>query len=212
MKKIIFDMGMVLVDFRWESFLEELGYHGEKKERLAKAVFQNPLWQQFDLGLMGDENIIAQMKKEAPGEAEAIDRIWDKKNFHRICRPLPYTEKLLHSLYEQGYKLYILSNYGKTLLEAERKEFTFLRYIEGGVFSWEVNQIKPNADIYETLIKKYNLDPQDMVFFDDLKANCDGARQAGITAVEVHGLSDILEGLKKYCGIELPELAEGKDR
>lgn len=39
MKKIIFDMGMVLVDFRWESFLEELGYHGEKKERLAKAVF-----------------------------------------------------------------------------------------------------------------------------------------------------------------------------
>ena len=185
---------------------------GRKKRGWRKRFYKILCWPNFVLGLWGDENIFAHIKKQAPGEAEAIDRIWDKKNFHRICRPLPYTEKLLHSLYEQGYKLYILSNYGKTLLEAERKEFTFLRYIEGGVFSWEVNQIKPNADIYETLIKKYNLDPQDMVFFDDLKANCDGARQAGITAVKVHGLSDILEGLKKYCGIELPELAEGKDR
>ena len=53
MKKIIFDMGMVLVDFRWESFLEELGYHGEKKERLAKAFLKNLLWQNFVLGLLG---------------------------------------------------------------------------------------------------------------------------------------------------------------
>ena len=47
MKTLIFDLGMVLVHFRWREFLTDMGYEGEKKEGLAKAMFQNPLWQDF---------------------------------------------------------------------------------------------------------------------------------------------------------------------
>ena len=56
MKTLIFDLGMVLVHFRWREFLTDMGYEGEKKEGLAKAMFQNPLWQEFDRGVMGDAN------------------------------------------------------------------------------------------------------------------------------------------------------------
>ena len=198
--------------FAGRVFWKNWGITERKKEKIAKAVFKNPLWQQFDLGLLGDENIIAQMKKESPAKWKPLTESGIRKTSTVFAVRCHTHEKLLRSLHERGYKMYILSNYGQTLLESERKEFTFLRYMSGAVFSWEVNQIKPNAEIYDTLIRKYNLDPQDMVFFDDLKANCDGARQAGITAVEVNGVSSILEGLKKYCGIELPELAEAKDR
>lgn len=63
MKTLIFDLGMVLVHFRWREFLTDMGYEGERKDGLAKAMFQNPLWQEFDRGVMGDANVIAEMKK-----------------------------------------------------------------------------------------------------------------------------------------------------
>lgn len=45
------------------------------------------------------------------------------------------------------------------------------------------------------------------MFFDDVAENCEGARRAGITAVQVtDGLRSILDGLKKECGVELPQM------
>lgn len=207
MKTLIFDVGAVLAHFRWREFLTDRGYEGEKKEGLAKAMFQNPLWTEFDRGAMGDANVIAEMKKEYPQYAKDIDRIWQKENFCNICRPFAYSEELLRTLHEMGYKIYILSNYGKTLLGLNRKKYTFLDYVDGGVFSWEVNLLKPDAAIYETLIVRCGIDPENAVFFDDMAENCEGARKAGITAVQVtDGLASILEGLKNECGIQIPQM------
>lgn len=207
MKTLIFDIGGVLAHFRWREFLTDMGYEGEKKEGLAKAMFQNPLWTQFDLGVMGDANVIAQMKQESPQYAEDIERIWKKENFCNICHPFAYSEDLLRTLHEMGCKIYILSNYGETLLGLNRKKYTFLDYTDGGVFSYEVKLLKPDDAIYETLIKRCGINPKNAVFFDDLAENCEGARRAGITAVQVtDGLASILKGLKKECGIQIPQM------
>lgn len=207
MKTLIFDLGMVLVHFRWREFLTDMGYEGERKEGLAKAMFQNPLWQEFDRGVMGDANVIAEMKKESPQYAEDIDRIWQKENFCNVCHPFAYSEELLRTLHEMGYKIYILSNYGETLLGLNREKYTFLNYADGGVFSYEVKQMKPDDVIYQTLIERCGIEPENAVFFDDLEANCEGARRAGITAVQVtDGLASILKGLKEECDIRLPEM------
>ena len=207
MKTLIFDLGMVLVHFRWRDFLTDMGYEGEKKEGLARAMFKNPLWTEFDRGVMGDENVIAQMKLEAPQYEEDIARIWQKENFTNICHPFDYSEELIRTLHAMGFKIYVLSNYGRTLLGLNREKYTFLNYVDGGVFSWEVNLLKPDDAIYQALIEKYGIDPGNAVFFDDVEANCEGARRAGITAVQVSdGLRSILDGLREECGIELPAM------
>ena len=207
MKALIFDLGMVLIHFRWRDFLTDMGYAGEKKEGLARAMFQNPLWTEFDRGVMGDENVIAQMQLESPQYAEDIERIWQKENFVNICHPFDYSEELIRTLHEMGYKIYVLSNYGKTLLGLNRTKYTFLNYVDGGVFSCDVKLLKPDDAIYQELIEKYGIDPENAVFFDDLEANCEGARRAGITAVQVtDGLRSILDGLREECGVELPAM------
>ena len=67
--------------------------------------------------------------------------------------------------------------------------------------------LKPDDAIYQELIEKYGIDPENAVFFDDLEANCEGARRAGITAVQVtDGLRSILDGLREECGVELPAM------
>ena len=198
MKTVIFDMGMVLVDFRWKELLKEMGYEGAEAKKIGEAVFANPLWEEFDRGVWEDEKIIAAMKEKTPEVSEAIDKIWQPDNFKNICAPFDYSEELLKKLHEAGCKIYILSNYGKRLFSLDKEMFTFLNYVDGGIISAKVQQMKPDAAIYETLLSKYDIDPEDAVFFDDRRENCEAARKLGITAVEVDGYQIIIEGLKKY--------------
>ena len=189
---------MVLVDFRWKELLKEMGYEGAEAKKIGEAVFANPLWEEFDRGVWEDEKIIAAMKEKTPEVSEAIDKIWQSDNFKNTCAPFDYSEELLKKLHEAGCKIYILSNYGKRLFSLDKEMFTFLNYVDGGIISAKVQQMKPDAAIYETLLSKYDIDPEDAVFFDDRRENCEAARKLGITAVEVDGYQTIIEGLKKY--------------
>ena len=47
-KNIIFDVGQVLVDYDWESYLDSFGFEPVKRERIAKATFQSPVWDERD--------------------------------------------------------------------------------------------------------------------------------------------------------------------
>lgn len=203
MRTLIFDMGMVLVDFRWKALLSELGYSAAEADRIGKAVFESPLWQEFDRGVWEDEKILTAMKEETPEAAEAIDKIWQPENFRNVCAPFDYSERLLKQLHEAGCKIYILSNYGKRLFSLDKEMFDFLQYTDGGVISAKVQQMKPDADIYQTLLQKYDIDPADAVFFDDRAENCEAACKQGIAAVEVDGFSTIIKGIREYTGIEI---------
>ena len=46
-KNIIFDIGNVLVSFRWKEYYREFGYSNEIIERLEKATVLSPQWNEF---------------------------------------------------------------------------------------------------------------------------------------------------------------------
>lgn len=97
-----------------------------------------------------------------------------------------YTIPMLRSLKMAGYKLYILSNWGKWHFEElqKRNEFReFLQYFDGGIVSYQVGLKKPDRKIYEILIDKYNIDPTSAVFYDDKPENIQAAKEVGLNAV-----------------------------
>lgn len=97
-----------------------------------------------------------------------------------------YTIPMLRSLKMAGYKLYILSNWGKWHFEElqKRDEFReFLQYFDGGIVSYQVGLKKPDRKIYEVLIDKYNIDPTSAVFYDDKPENIQAAKEVGLNAV-----------------------------
>ena len=55
---VVFDIGMVLVYFRWRELYQDLGFEGEKFDRIAEATVYNPWWNEFDKGEMTVEEII----------------------------------------------------------------------------------------------------------------------------------------------------------
>ena len=49
---VVFDIGNVLIDFRWQGLFEDLGFCGEKFERIADATVRSQWWNEFDRGIM----------------------------------------------------------------------------------------------------------------------------------------------------------------
>lgn len=60
-----------------------------------------------------------------------------------------------------------------------------MKLMDGGIMSYEVQLIKPDLAIYQTLMVRYDLQPEECVFLDDTKANIDGALRAGMQGILV---------------------------
>ena len=59
------------------------------------------------------------------------------------------------------------------------RNLPFYQDISGDVFSCDYKIMKPNKDIYNVLLKKYNLLPEECLFIDDNKNNINTAKEMG---------------------------------
>ena len=72
---------------------------------------------------------------------------------------------------------------------------TFLRNMDGELWSCDVKQTKPEREIYLTLLEKFQLKPDECVFIDDRAENCERARKVGMEAIQFHSLDQVAEEL-----------------
>ena len=57
---------------------------------------------------------------------------------------------------------------------------------DGGVISCYVHQLKPEKEIYETIMARYDIDPARALFIDDTLVNVEGAMKMGIHGFHMH--------------------------
>ena len=195
MENIIFDVGKVLVKFEWEKYLDSFGFPKEKRDKIAKAVFESETWNERDRSSEDEQYYVDKMIKDAPEYADDIREVMRRSG--ETIERMDYAETWVRYLKDKGYHVYILSNYATYTLEKTEEELTFLKYVDGAVFSCQVKQIKPEPDIYQTLIKRYDLDPQKSVFLDDRKENCEAARKQGIHAIQFESFKQAAAELEK---------------
>ncbi|MBI3367425.1 MAG: HAD family phosphatase [Burkholderiales bacterium] len=98
-------------------------------------------------------------------------------------RALPDSVDLLDRLRRADQPLYFLSNMPLDYAEHLERENPFLRWFADGVFSSRVQAIKPEPAIFDLAARRFGLQPAELVFFDDLPANVEGARAAGWNAL-----------------------------
>lgn len=196
---IIFDIGNVLAAFDWVKFVKSFGFSQEVNDDIAKAVFMSKDWPQVDIGLKTDEELVDGFVKNAPHREEEIRTIF--RGWRYFVDEYPFSAQWVKDLKSKGYKVYLLSNYGRTMFGFAKERFEFLKYVDGGVISYQINKIKPDPQIYRTLLDKYSIVPENAVFLDDLTENLNGAAAFGIHTVHVTSHQAALDGLKKL-GIE----------
>ena len=108
-KNIVFDIGNVLLAFRWKEYFAEFGYPQDIYDRLCKATALNPVWCEYDRGVWEEEAVL-QAFIEADPELEPVIREV-LTSLKGLLVLYDYTVEWVKELKAKGYKLYYLSNY-----------------------------------------------------------------------------------------------------
>ena len=85
---IIFDVGRVLVNWDYESYLKRFAFGPEKTKAIAAATFESPYWRQFDRGILTPAEIVKGFCSLAPEYTEEIKEVF--AHCEETITPLPY--------------------------------------------------------------------------------------------------------------------------
>ena len=196
-KNIILDVGKVLVEWEPEDAMKQLGFDDKTVKAVADATVNTPVWLETDRGVWSDEQILAAFHEKAPEYKAQINQFWE--HLELAVKQFPYTKEWISGMKKQGLCVYILSNYGDlTYRRTKDNALDFLPLTDGAIFSYTVKQIKPDLEIYETLLNQYKLKPDECVFIDDRMENIEGAEKAGIHGICFETIGQVKEDLKKY--------------
>ncbi|MCR5785706.1 MAG: HAD family phosphatase [Eubacterium sp.] len=194
-KNVVLDIGNVLVDWDWEGYFEYLGYAEEDVfDALAGYTVLSHRWNDLDRGVKGDENVINEMIDIAP--------MWESDILHvmehigEAVIQFKYAKRWIREIKEAGKKVYLLSNYSEYLFnQTEEDELDFIELTDGVVFSFREHYIKPEKEIYEILLDRYNLKAEECVFIDDKEENIEGAKALGFETILFDDFENVHEKL-----------------
>ena len=194
-KNVILDIGGVLVDFAWKKTMEEMGFSKDCVRTLGDKLINGGIWDEFDLGVMTEDEVLDLASREIPEYEKEIRYFWE--NSIQTIRPYDYCEKWVREMKDKGLNVYLLTNYPDTLFKNSVKcGFPFYPYIDGEVVSSRVKVSKPSEGIYKALFDKYSLNPDECVFFDDRPVNVNAAKVLGVHAFVFEGYEKALDELE----------------
>ena len=177
---IIFDIGNVLVDFGWKEYIASFGYDQEIQDKVARASVLSPDWNEYDLGMLSETEIMERFVANDPSVEEQTRRIFS--SLTGLLKQYDYTKPWIKELKSRGYRVLYLSNFSEKADRECADEMDFIPLTDGGILSYKVKLTKPNHAIYKLLEEMYDLNPAECLFFDDTQANVEAARECGYNA------------------------------
>lgn len=185
--RIVFDFAGVL--FHWQPLellqrvLPAHATDAAAARRLAARIFQGygGDWAEFDRGTMELPELVRRIAARTGLQPAAARAVVDAVPAE--LQPIPETVALLRRLHAQGRRLHFLSNMPASYADHLEREHDFIGCFESGVFSARVRQIKPELEIYRIAAQRFQAEPAQLLFLDDVLDNVLAARQAGWQAL-----------------------------
>lgn len=195
-KNIIFDLGNVLLDFSPAAYLDKLGFNKDKKSKLFSLIFESQEWLMLDRGTISEKEALKRWRQKNPALKEDINLVLD--GWEDMLSLKVESLEVLQLLFEKNYKLYVLSNFHKKAYADVKQKYDFFKYFEGQVISAAVNLIKPETEIYDYILDKFNLKAEESLFIDDSKANIKAASNRGIKVIHFQSVDSLKKDLDLY--------------
>lgn len=176
-RHIVFDIGMVLL--HWDP---EIPYRrlitDEARRRWFLETVCTPDWnREQDRGRTWADAEAA-LIAEYPAE-EALIRAYRVNWPEMLPATLPGTPEIFEALIATGADVTMLTNFSHETFPIARERFPLLARARGVTVSGEVGLLKPDRAIYDLHAQTFGLDPAATLFFDDSRANVEGAIAAG---------------------------------
>ena len=200
MKNIIFDFGGIILKVKMKEIVKKFTDSKEEQEFLLNNVVNSPEWIEYgliDTGYITKEDFINLVNDRTNNIHKDLVEDFINNYINHVYIDDKIIE-LIKDLKKQGYKIYLLSNTQKYSYEKFIKDIEYL--FDGITLSFKEHLLKPYNAIYERLIDKYNLVPEESLFIDDREDNISTANKYGIKGrkVERNSIEDIKKVLQEY--------------
>ena len=195
---IILDMGNVLLEWNKDKILRGVVKTEKDYMILDKAIFQSGLWERLDLGTLTREELVLKVISMIGSiyQEKVQEVVWNWPSYIEI-----YMEvfPLLVHLKEKGHRIFVLSNTSPVFYELLEEQLSPLNEIlDGFVLSCDIKAIKPDPKMFEEILHKYDLNPENCIFLDDVKDNTKMAESLGIKSYQVKKRSDVVDILQRF--------------
>lgn len=185
-RNVIFDFGNVLID--WNPaylFLPYFDGDVEKCTYFTEHICNRKWFTRMDRGESMDK-CVAELQATYPEYADAVAMFRDR--WFEMCNgEIPGMLELILDLKKRGVGVYGLTNWPAETFEEARRRFKTIGNIDNYVVSSYVKLAKPEPAIYQLLLFKYNLKPEECVFIDDRKDNVNAAIALGMSGIVYPG-------------------------
>ena len=194
--KFLFDLGGVFFDWDPNHFYKEIIKNKYEREYFLKNIC-NDAWNiEQDRGrLIKDaEN---ELVIKHPNFKQEI--IMYYKNHRKMFRGIfDESVEILKILKLKQYECYVLSNWSWETFIGMEKDFPFLKLFDDLIISGNEKMIKPNKEIYNLAISRFNLIPKETVFIDDKIENINTAQRLGFKTIHLNNPELITSEINRY--------------
>lgn len=194
-KNIIFDFGDVLLDWNPRYLYEQHFTDKSEMEYFLKNVCNHDWNREQDRGRPFGE-AVELLQAQFPAYAEQIalyDACWETM----LRSEIPGTVEILRQL-SKTYAIFGLTNWSAEKIKVAYDNYEFFKYFDGILVSGEEKLIKPDHQIYQLLLQRFDIKAEESLFIDDNPANVDAARELGIQAIQFTAAPALKEALKGF--------------
>ena len=223
-KNIIFDFGGVLLDLRPDRCIDEFRKIGIPEiEQMLSLAHQQGVLDAFERGAITLSEFCDQMREAHSGafihEGKLRRMIPFMKNGHPIAAPtnrqiihaytamadgIPtYRLDFVSQLSKEGFHVSALSNTNVVHWGYCQRYFIEAGYVPAELFehlwlSYEMRMVKPDPELFASILRDSGYDPAQTLFVDDNQRNCEVAEAAGMHTFCPAVRSDWTGQLRRY--------------
>ena len=171
-KNIIFDLGNVIVNNPTIDTVKSFFKDDKDAETFNNYIFQSKYWKMMDLGEIENAEIANRIEANKEVDVSNYNEIREfMLHWFTACGVNEKTMKIGKLLKEKGYHIYILSNMAKATFQYFSSTYEFFNVVDGAIVSAHVGVKKPDRKIFDILIEKYSLIPEECLLIDDDDTN-----------------------------------------
>lgn len=194
-RNIIFDIGNVLLNFKPELFLRRFTSDKNRIKEFTAKIIKTELWLSLDRGAISLKEAQIEYLKRYPEESDLLAVFFN--HWKEMLTIIPQNIQILQDLKSNNYKVYLLSNFIREAFTYVTAQYDFFKLIDGKVISYDIKSIKPEEIIFQSLIEKYRLKPEQCLFIDDEEGNITKAKAMKMETIHYYEGMDLQLELRK---------------